>query len=325
VRAVEGTVREVDIMERPPIQSSELDRGARINRAGDLRPHGSRILDPSLHAHPELADRDEQSVDLFSPDMVADLPEPARRYLLHAIQPGTSLARTATLHMTGSIRLGQHLPWLSMAARQTLSPPVGFRWEARIGRWGISFVGADSYAQGQGQTAFRLWDRVPVVRAGGSDVSRSARGRLAIESIWCPASLLPERGARWEAVDAWTVRATLTVDGEAVPLTLTIGPRGNLQSVTIDRWGNVTPDGHYAAIPFGADIFDEHTFGGYTVPSYLAVNWWHDTDSEFHFFTAHVTQATYSPGETGYGGQVQPWSSHSLRSWCSSRTEGDVR
>jgi hypothetical protein len=182
-----------------------------------------------------------------------------------------------------------------MTAHQTLSPPVGFRWDARIGRFGVRFVGADTYAHGRGRTWFRLWDRIPIVRAGGPDVSRSARGRLAIESIWCPASLLPQRGVTWEAIDVRTARATLTIDGEAIPLTVTVGPSGDLRSVKIDRWGNLTPDGHYAAIPFGADILAEHTFGGYTVPSDLTVSWWHETDRVFQFFSARVTQATYAP------------------------------
>ena len=241
-----------------------------------------------------------RSVERFSPDMVADLPQPARRYLLHAIQPDTPLAYTAILRMTGSIRLGRHLPWLSMAAEQTLSPPDGFRWEARIGRSGIDFVGGDTYARGRGRTMFRLWDRIPIVRAGGPDVSRAARGRLAVESIWCPASLLPQRGVTWTAVDESTARAALTIDGETIPLTLMIGETGNLQSVTIDRWGNLTPDGRYAAIPFGAHVFEEQTFGGYTVPSHLSVSWWHETDREFHFFTARLIQVRYDQtSETG--------------------------
>ena len=227
--------------------------------------------------------------------MVAGLPSPARRYLLHAIRPGTPLACSVTLCMSGSIRLGRRQPWLSMEARQVLAPPVGFVWAARIGKLGVSFVGADSYAHGQGRTSFRLWDRIPIVRAGGPDVSRSARGRLAIESIWSPASLLPQRGVTWEAIDEWTARATLAIDGEAIPLTLTIGTSGNLQFVKIDRWGNLTPDTHYAEIPFGADILEERTFGGYTVPSSLSVNWWHETDREFPFFTTRITQVRYHP------------------------------
>jgi hypothetical protein len=135
-----------------------------------------------------------------------------------------------------------------------------------------------------------------MVRATGPDVSRSARGRLAIESIWSPASLLPQRGVTWRDIDEWTVQAVLTIDGDVIPLTLTIGASGNLQVVKIDRWGNLTPDGQYAAVPFGADVFDERTFGGYTVPSYLGVNWWHETDREFPFFTARVTAATFRPG-----------------------------
>lgn len=38
---------------------------------------------------------------LFSPDMVADLPEPARRFLSRAIAPGTSLATSVEVEMHG--------------------------------------------------------------------------------------------------------------------------------------------------------------------------------------------------------------------------------
>jgi hypothetical protein len=241
-----------------------------------------------------LASPDDGPDELFSPDMVADLPAPARRYLLHAIRPGTPLARSATLWMSGEIRLGRRQPWLAMKAWQLLAPPEGFVWEARIGRFGLSFAGSDSYVRGEGLTAFRLWERIPIVRASGPDVSRSARGRLAIESIWSPASLLPQRGVIWTAIDERTVQAALTIDGDVIPLTLTIGTRGNVQDVKIARWGNLTVDGHYTPIPFGADVFGERTFGGYTVPSHLSASWWHDTDREFRFFTAHIVDVTFS-------------------------------
>lgn len=249
----------------------------------------------------ELTSETDEPLERFSPDMVAGLAEPARRYLLHAIRPGTPQSCSVTLAMAGEIRLGPRLPWLFMTAQQVLAPPRGFLWEARIARLGVSFVGADSYAQGQGQTVFRLWNRIPMVRAIGPDVSRSARGRLAIESIWNPTSLLPQRGASWAAIDEWTAQATVTIDGEAIPLTLTIGPGGNLQSITMDRWGNVTTNGHYTPIPFGANVFDERTFGGYTVPSHLGVSWWYGADREFQFLRACVTQATYCPSDREIG------------------------
>jgi hypothetical protein len=155
------------------------------------------------------------------------------------------------------------------------------------------------YANGRGRVAFRLWDLVPIVRASGPDVSRAAQGRLAIESIWQPAALLPQRGVAWTSIDGRTARAVITIDGAAIPLALTIGPDGSLESATMERWGNLTPDGRYTAIPFGVDVLAERTFGGYTVPSEVRVGGWYGTDHPFDFFHAEISGADYLPREKG--------------------------
>jgi hypothetical protein len=236
-------------------------------------------------------------VDRFEPMMVSDLPEPARRYFLHAIQPQTPLAQVVRLAMAGEMRLGPRQPWLRLRAQQTFAPPTGFVWEASVGRGLTRFAGADTYAHGQGRVAFRLWDLVPIVRASGPDVSRAARGRLAIESIWQPVALLPQRGVAWTSIDDRMARAVVPIDGEAMPLTLTVAPDGSLESAVMGRWGNLTPDGGYAAIPFGVDVVAERTFGGYTVPSEVRVGWWYGTDRQFDFFHAEISGANYLPGE----------------------------
>ena len=238
-----------------------------------------------------------QAVDRFEPGMVVDLPEPARRYFLHAIRPGTPLVQSVRLTMTGEMRLGPRQPWLRLQARQTFAPPAGFVWEASVGQGLMRFAGADTYANGQGRVAFRLWDLVPIVRAGGPNVSRAARGRLAIESIWQPAALLPQRGVAWTSIDGRTARAVVTIDGEAIPLVLTVAPDGSLESAAMERWGNLTPDGRYAAIPFGVNVLAERTFGGYTVPSGVRVAWWYGTDHPFDFFHAEISGADYLPRE----------------------------
>ncbi|BAZ69527.1 hypothetical protein NIES4106_43000 [Fischerella sp. NIES-4106] len=53
----------------------------------------------------KLADLPTENV--FTEDMVAGLPTPVQRYFLHAIAPGTPLASSVTLEMSGSFRLGQ--------------------------------------------------------------------------------------------------------------------------------------------------------------------------------------------------------------------------
>lgn len=248
-----------------------------------------------LRAELERADGDrvDQQSSRFAPEMVADLPEPVRRYFLHAIQPGTPLARAVRLAMSGEIRLGPEQAWLPFRASQVLAPPTGFVWQASAGQGLMRFAGADTYAHGRGRVTFRLWDLIPVARAGGPDVSRSARGRLAIESIWQPASLLPHRGVRWTAVDEQTARAMITIDGEAIPLTVTVAPDGRLLSIHSERWGNLTADSRYGPIPFGADFVEEATFGGYTVPSRLCVRWWYGTGRAFELFRARLTRVIY--------------------------------
>lgn len=242
-----------------------------------------------------LAAPAKEPAGCFSTDMVSDLPAAVRQYLLHVIEPGTPLADSVSLEMDGEMRLGARQPWLPLEAHQLLAPPRGLIWEASVGRGIMWFKGADSYERERGRTVFRLWDLLPIVRAGGRDVDRSARGRLAAESIWCPASLLPQRGVTWAEIDERTAQATVTIDGEPIPLTLTLSPMGTLQSVTLERWGNLTDDGSYALIPFGADILEEQRFDGYTVPSRLNVSWWYGSHRELCFFRARLQRASFSP------------------------------
>lgn len=72
----------------------------------------------------------------FDPAMVAGLPEPARRYFLYTIQPGTPLRTVANITMAGRLGMGtQANPnYLEMTATQTLAMPDGFVWKMRAKR-----------------------------------------------------------------------------------------------------------------------------------------------------------------------------------------------
>src|SRR5262245_52371643 len=137
---------------------------------------------------------------VFTEDMVSDLPGPARRYLLHAIRPDTPLASSVSLEMRGTMRLKPEQEWMPMKARQILAPPKGFVWRAEAGNGLMRFSGGDHYANGGGRMRFWLWGVVPLVKQEGADVSRAALGRMACETIWLPSSLLPQRGVKWDAL-----------------------------------------------------------------------------------------------------------------------------
>ncbi len=230
---------------------------------------------------------------VFTDDMVSDLPAPARRYLLQAIQPETPLASSVSLEMRGTMRLKPEQEWMPMRARQILAPPKGFVWRAEVGAGLMRFSGGDNYANGSGRVRFWLWGVIPLVQQQGPDVSRAALGRLVCETIWLPSSLLPQRGVKWEALDDESTRATMKIDEETITLTLFVEPNGKLREVRILRWGDQTEDGGFGYIPFGGQIHEERAFGGYTIPSKVGVGWWIGTDRYFEFFRAQLEDAVF--------------------------------
>ena len=87
--------------------------------------------------------------------MVADLPEPARRYFSYAIKPGTPLMPVVEIRMTGQFSLGskEDPRYRPMEARQILAAPEGFVWKMRT-RGGMPDFGI----------GFRPVDPVPDLR-----------------------------------------------------------------------------------------------------------------------------------------------------------------
>ncbi|PMB39309.1 hypothetical protein CEN40_24100 [Fischerella thermalis CCMEE 5205] len=239
----------------------------------------------------ELADLPTEYV--FTEDMVASLPSPVQRYFLHAIAPGTPLASSVTLEMSGSFRLGEDKPWVPMQAKQRISLLKGFVWQATVGRGLSQFVGADYYIKGTGRMRFFLWGLVPLVNAHTHDIARSSLGRLAGEFVWLPSALLPQQGVIWQAIDERTVQASFVIDDEPVTLTLVVDSDGKVLQLSLPRWGNTTEDGSWKYIPFGVEFQAEQQFGGFTIPSQMNAGWWFGTERYLEFFRATIAKAEF--------------------------------
>lgn len=236
---------------------------------------------------------DAPSAGIFREELVADLPDPGRRYLLHAIADGTPLPAAVRLATDFRMKLkeGDGQP-VDLLGSEILAPPRGLVWTARGRRGALPFVVRDRYAYGQGSVNVYALRFLPIVRARGSDVDRSARGRLAIEAVWLPSALLPGRHVVWEGLSEDRARATLTIDGEAIPLTLVVGQDGALREITMMRHGNVGV-ASWQPIPYGVESEAEATFGGFTIPIRLRGGWWYGDErydpasaAEFRVLTA---------------------------------------
>lgn len=120
---------------------------------------------------------------LFDPSMVEGLPEPARRYLTHAIAAGTPLRQSVQVSMLGQIKLRR---WRPFTAVQVITAGRGYIWAARTRLPGMPVVGYDRLSAGTAEMRWRILDLVPVVTARGPDTARSAAGRLAFEIVMVP-------------------------------------------------------------------------------------------------------------------------------------------
>jgi uncharacterized protein DUF6544 len=246
--------------------------------ARPVRAEWVRLTAPPSHGEP-----------VFDPSTVADLPEPARRWLVHAITPGTPLWRSVTLTMRGKIRIGA---WRSFTATQVIAPSEGYVWAATARIFALPVTGFDRLTGGTGEMRWRLLNMIPVVTARGDDVTRSAAGRLATETVFVPRMF---RLATWTtAEEPDTAVGTWRIGPDAETARYRLGPQGEMAEVRLDRWGN--PDGPaYGRYPFGASIEAERVVQGVAIPSEFRAGWWWGTERQDvgEFFRAHVTDAHF--------------------------------
>jgi hypothetical protein len=226
---------------------------------------------------------------IWSSLQVSEKPEGMQRYLLHAIKPGTLLARRVELKMSGTIK-PDDASWMPLQATQILTPGRGFIWKAKAKAFGPVFIRVtDHYANGRGRMHVSLFGLLPMVNVSNPDIAKSAAGRLLAESCWLPTAFLPQNGAVWQEVDSLHAKVTLTVDDLTATLTLTIDEEGHLKEVVLPRW----KDDIKEFVPFGVAIEEEKEFSGYTIPLRLRGGWWYGTERYGEFIQFKIEQGTF--------------------------------
>lgn len=225
----------------------------------------------------------------LQPSDTAELPDPVQRWLGRAVDPGTPLRSRVELRMRGQIRLRG---WRRFTAVQRLGPG-GFVWCARLRLAGLPVVGFDRYTCGCGQMRWRLLGAVPLVSAGGPDVTRSAAGRLAGELLLTVPATALRTDVVWRRDTADRATALVPVGGDAHEVTLTVGPDGALTELVMDRWGD--PGGGFGLHRFGAAVHGEVGSSGFTIPRSVTAGWFYGTPrwSEGQFIRYTVDTVAY--------------------------------
>lgn len=223
----------------------------------------------------------------FDPSMVDDLPEPAQRWLRHAIEPDALLFAAIEIQLSGEIRLGG---WRSFTATEALVPDAGFVWAAHTKLAGLPVRGFDSYSFGEGRMSWRVLGAFPVLSASGYDVTRSAADRMAAEAVLLPPSLVD---ATWRDGPDRDSATYLRHFGHRVArgrATISVAQDGQLRSVSVHRWG-APRGGGYAEHLFEVTFGGEFLVDGIAVPDRWAAAWIDGGGRRQEFFRASIDAA----------------------------------
>jgi hypothetical protein len=250
----------------------------------------------SLSTGDDSLSADESDEKVFSAKMVKDLPPAAKRYLLHAILPGTLLAERVQMKMSGTIRQEDAQGWFPFEAEEILAGGRGLVWKAKLRTGEDSWLdGAEYYHRGKGQITYFRHRFVPSVMESSFVVDRSMAGRVLIESIWLPPVFLPQRVARWENMDKLRAKVTLSIDDLSSTILMTVEEDGRLREVVIPRYhqgeGRKIEKAEWR--PFGITVEEEKTFEGYRIPTKIRAGWWPGSTRYTEVFRAEIKEATF--------------------------------
>jgi hypothetical protein len=234
----------------------------------------------------------------YDPAMEEGLPEIARRYFARAIEPGAPLYRTVRLEMEGSFIMNDNA--MPMSARQILAPPArGFVWQAEMGSGLMRFAGSDGYHAPAGEpvaswTKFWLHGLVPLARIGGTeDHARAAATRVMLESVWAPATLLPQFGAEWTQTGPDSAEIRFADAPGIEPMQITLDAEGNLTEVQALRWSDANPEQVYRLQPFGGRMLEMGRHGGFLIPTRVELGNMYGTPDYAPFFRATITHVRF--------------------------------
>ena len=189
------------------------------------------------------------------------LPEPVRRWLRWSGVVGTAIPASVWLRQTGELRLGNS--WHRFTAEETYTTdPPGFVWAATMPMApGVTVIGRDRYADGEGSIKMRLLGSVPVANDSGPEMDRGALLRYLNEIMWFPAAALSPFIA-WEPIDGSSARATITHGGASAPAEFTFDAEGRLTNMVAMRFDREAG----RELPWSTPITDYGVFGGIRVP-----------------------------------------------------------
>jgi hypothetical protein len=227
-----------------------------------------------------------------TPEMLEDLPEPVRRYLVYTGVVGTPWIDTVHLKQTGTFRQGPNRPWMPMAADEvyTTNPP-SLVWNARFKIAGLPLLRArDRYESGRGHMYGKLAGIFTVFDARGEQLDQATMVRYLNEIMWFPTAFLGDN-ITWSDADDHSAQVTFTDGGKSVSGRMVFDDVGRLTKFTAMRYRE--KDGDYSLDPWSTPITGYGVLAGLNLPVRgQAV--WHLPSGDLPYADLDVTDVEYN-------------------------------
>lgn len=206
--------------------------------------------------------------------LLKEYPDPVARFFRYHLPHGFPEHTYSEVPMKGIIKL---VNWANFRSTLFSQPFKGFLWQANVKMGILPVAGYDYFLKNQGAMKWTTFGVIPVMKADGPDVSRSAEGRARMEALFAP-HLLIHPDISWEVISENEITATWKIHQEEQPLHLIIGIDGSLKETYIQRWGNPGGVKEFGYHTFGVKIEAEMKYKGTVIPAKGNAGWWFGSD-----------------------------------------------
>jgi len=206
--------------------------------------------------------------------LLRQYPDPVAKFFRYHLPDGIPDHTFAEVPMKGIIKL---VNWANFRSTLYSQPFMGFLWQAKVKMGILPVAGYDYFFKDQGAMKWTTFGVIPVMKAKGADVSRSAEGRARMEAVFAP-HLIIHPDIKWEVISENEITATWKIYQEEQPLHLFIGKNGELKEAFIQRWGNPGGVKEFGYHTFGVKIDAELKYKGTVIPAKGNAGWWFGTD-----------------------------------------------
>ena len=234
----------------------------------------------------------EYEIEVFTEDLINNLPEPLKKYLRVCGYINTPVPINANVYWTESwLKMLPNKDWIKLHTMQFNSvKPIGRVAYMKIS--GMPVAAKDLYRDGYGEMNVKLLNLIKVAYDNSKEVAQSALISTFCEFTFIPGYLLSDN-VKWEQIDDYSVRGTLTDNGLEVSGTFYFNEEGLFTHFeTLDRYFT-TGKNTYEKVKFSVVVDSYKSQDKLKIAEKVKVIW-HLLEGNYEYYKGSVDRIEFN-------------------------------